>query len=244
MAGEQGYLYEQKCNKKLQKLGVLPGKITDYGGSDNTIPDGAFIYKNKEYKLEYKLDLKADLGQATLAYDMKNKKWYITGKKTPEGLEIQELLKAAGAETLINSKTGWKDLGPPEKILADQAGNRVTKAQATKDYAKFKDKFLAVPSSSTNNYYAAKGIYYIQIGGFGFYHMAKDPANIGAPQFLPNLRVRFRLKAGGSGLNSDTYYNYRFTVALQAQTRPSRSMFDIDRSADFLVPGKSKIKGK
>ena len=242
MAGEQGYLYEKKCNKILDKIGVLPGKITDYGGSDNTIPDGAFRYNGKEYKLEYKLDLKADLGQATLAYDLKAKKWYITGKQTPEGLEIQELLKAAGAEKLINSKVGWKDLGPPEKILAGD--KRVTKAQATKDYAKFKDKFLPVPSSSTNDYYAAKGNYYIQIGGLGFYHMKSDPAGIGAPQFLPNLRVRFRLKAGGSGLNSDSYYNYRFTVALQAVSRPTRSTFDIEKDASFLIPGQSKRRRK
>lgn len=239
MAGERGYQYERDCNRILYKLGVLPGKISDYGGSDNTIPDGAFKYNGKDYKLEYKLDLKADLGQATLSYDTKNKKWFITGKQTPEGLEIQELLRAAGAEKLINSKAGWKDLGTPQKFLTD---GRVTKAQAKKDYATFKDKFLSVPASSTNDYYAAKGNYYIQIGGLGFYHMKSDPAGIGAPQFLPNLRVRFRLKAGGGGLYSDTYYNYRFTVALQAVSRPIRSDFDIEKDASFLIPQETKKK--
>ena len=75
-------------------------------------------------------------------------------------------------------------------------------------------------------------------------YMKSDPAGIGAPQFLPNLRVRFRLKAGGSGLNSDSYYNYRFTVALQAVSRPTRSTFDIEKDASFLIPGQSKRRRK
>ncbi len=240
MAGEQGYLYEKKCNRILKQVGVLPGNINSYGGNKNDVPDGAFKYKEKVYNIEYKLDMRVDLGQATLAYDLKKKKWYITGKATPEGLEIQDMLRAAGAEKLINSSAGWKNFGPPQKVTTE--GGRVTKEQTLQDYANFKDKFLPVPASYTNDYYAAKGNYYIQIGGHGFYHMQKDPAGIGAPQFLPNLRVRFRIK--GDALTSDSFYNYRFTVALQAASRPTRSPFDIERDPSFLIPGKTKIRVK
>lgn len=240
MAGEQGFLYEQKCNRILNRLGVLSGKIKDYGGNKRDVPDGAFNYNGKTYKVEYKLGMKADLGQATLTYDSGKKKWFITGQQTPEGLEIQDMLRAAGAENLINSDAGWKLLGPPQKFLTGE--NRVTKEQAQQDYTNFKDKFLVVPPSYTNDYYAAKGNYYIQIGGFGFYHMQSDPARIGAPQFLPNLRVRFRIK--GDALSSETYYKYRFTVALQAASRPIRSPFDIEKDPSFLIPGKTKIRVK
>ena len=238
MAGELGFQYETKCNKILKKIGVLPGKLSDYGGNLTTAPDGAFKYGSKSYNIEYKLDMRVDLGQATLAYDLKKKKWYITGKQTPEGIEIQEMLRAAGAEKLINSDRGWKNLGVPNKV---KTGNgRVSLEEAKEDYDKFRDRFLPVPASYSNNYYAAKDNYYIQIGGLGFYHMQADPAGIGAPQFLPNLRVRFRIK--GPALNSDTYYNYRFTVALQAASRPTRSPFDIERDPSFLLPGKTKIR--
>lgn len=238
MAGEQGYLYEQKCNRILKRIGVLPGRTTKYGGNKVDVPDGAFKYNDIKYNIEYKLDMRVDLGQATLAYDLGKKRWYITGQQTPEGIEIQDMLRAAGAEKLINSNDGWKSLGPPERVLAGET--RVSREQAQTDYLKFKDKFLPVPSSYTNNYYAAKDTYYIQIGGLGFYHMQSDPARIGAPQFLPNLRVRFRIK--GDALSSETYYKYRFTVALQAASRPTRSPFDIERDPSFLIPGKTKIR--
>lgn len=240
MAGEQGYLYEQRCNRILNKIGVLPGKVSDYGGNNTSSPDGEFKYNGSHYKVEYKLDMRVDLGQASLAYDLKKKKWYITGRSTPEGLEIQDMLRAAGAEKLINSDAGWKSLGVPNKILSEDG--RVTKKQAAQDYKNFKDKFLVVPPHYTNDYYAAKGNYYIQVGGLGFYHMQKDPAGIGAPQFLPNLRVRFRIK--GDAISSDTYYNYRFTVALQAASRPTRSPFDLEKDPSFLIPGETKIRVK
>lgn len=239
MAGTRGYLYEDKCNKILKKVGVLPGKLSDYGGNQTT-SDGAFRYGSKTYNIEYKLDMRVDLGQASLAYDLKRKKWYITGNQTPEGLEIQDMLRSAGAEKLINSDIGWKNFGIPNKIKSKDG--RVTKEQAREDYDNFTNRFLSVPASYTNDYYAAKDNYYIQVGGLGFYHMKYDPAGIGAPQFLPNLRVRFRIK--GPALNSESYYNYRFTVALQAASRPTRSPFDIEKDPSFLIPGKTKIRAK
>lgn len=235
MAGKEGFLYEQTCNKKLQKIGVLSGKVKDYIGHDH---DGAFLYKGKEYKIEYKLDWTADLGQATLSYDLKRGRWFISGSQTPEGLEIQDMLKSVGAEGLINSDEGWKHLGAPQKFL--NANKRVTKEQAAQDYSKYKNRWLSVPSSFTNDYYAAKGVYYIQIGGLGFYHMKKDPARIGAPKFLPNLRLRFRLKPDRGGLESENFYNYRFTVALRAMYRPTISRFDIERNPEFLLEKKKQ----
>ena len=39
-------------------------------------------------------------------------------------------------------------------------------------------QILSVPLSSLFNYYAAKNTYYIQIGGYGMYYMAGNPANL------------------------------------------------------------------
>ena len=99
------------------------------------------------------------------------------------------------------------------------------------DYFRFKDGFLTIPSSALHSYYAAKQTYYIQIGGYGLYYMAANPANLPVPQFNPGLRIRIRLKRGGSS----PIYNYRFTTALQITSKPPRSKFDIDKGVGFLM---------
>lgn len=239
MAGEQGRLYELKCNKKLLAEKLLPNPLAYYGGSDNTAPDGEFIYKKQNYKVEYKLDMKADFGQATLDYDKKKKRWYVTGKKTREGLEIQELMRGAGVEELINSRQGWKDFGIPNKFRVD---GKVTKQQAKEDYEAFSNKYVNIDKSAVNKYYAKKDTYYIQIGDYGLYYMHKNPAGLDIPQFLPSLRVRMRLKAGGSGLNGADYWNYRFVCALQISNLSGiiKSKYDIERDVSFLISLKSK----
>lgn len=229
MAGEQGYLYEKRCNSILLKEGLLGKPLNYYGGSDNTKPDGSFIKDGREYKIEYKLDLKADLGQASLSYE--SGRWVITGKNTPESLEIQELMRAAGAEKLINSQQGWGKRIPNKYKITNR---KVNKKEATEDYRNFPNKYLDVSKGAVNSYYAAKDTYYIQIGGLGFYYMASNPANLDVPKFNPYIRIRFRLKAGGSGLGGIDYYNYRFSVALQAVTKPNMSNADITKDVSFL----------
>lgn len=238
MAGEEGRKYEIKCNKNLLKEGLLPKPLNYYGGSDNTAPDGEFLYKGKPYKVEYKLDMKADFGQATLDHDLKKKKWVITGKNTPESKEIQELMRGAGVENLINSPKGWKQSGIPNKF---RVKDKVTKAQAKEDYEYFGNKYVKIDSTAVNKYYAKKKTYYIQIGGFGLYYMDDNPADLDIPQFDPNLRVRMRLKAGGSGLNGADYWNYRFVCALQVENAVmKKSKYDIEDDVSFLIGVKTK----
>ena len=61
--------------------------------------------------------------------------------------------------------------------------------------------------------------------------MASNPANLPVPRFNGAMKLRIRLKRGGS----TPIYNYRFTTALQVTQKPSKSKFDIDTSMDFLA---------
>ena len=60
--------------------------------------------------------------------------------------------------------------------------------------------------------------------------MKSNPANLPIPQFNPKLRIRIRVKRGGSR----PIDNYRFTTALQVTTKPSKSPYDLDRDVVFL----------
>ena len=224
MAGQQGFAYESRVHNKLKSGGYVPAGFSP-AGSNASAPDGMFIYGGTTHNLEVKLNLATDYGQGSLNYSQGV--WSLGGANTAAAQELRTLMRAVGVESFVNRV--WGVQGAPNKGTVIPA--EFTQAMVTEDYRKFADKFLAIPSSALHSYYAAKGTYYIQVGGYGLYYMASNPAGLDVPQFTPGLRVRIRTKRGGSTPIS----NYRFTTALQITQRPARSSVDIDRSLDFLV---------
>jgi len=224
MAGQQGFAYESRVHNKLKSGGYVPAGFSP-AGSNASAPDGMFIYGGTTHNLEVKLNLATDYGQGSLNYSQGV--WSLGGANTAAADEMRRLLRSVGVEPFVNRV--WGVQGAPNKGTVIPA--EFTQAMVTEDYRKFADKFLAIPSSALHSYYAAKGTYYIQVGGYGLYYMASNPAGLDVPQFTPGLRVRIRTKRGGSTPIS----NYRFTTALQITQRPARSSVDIDRSLDFLV---------
>ena len=223
MAGQQGFAYESRVHNKLKSGGYVPAGFSP-AGSNASAPDGMFIYGGTTHNLEVKLNLATDYGQGSLNYSQGV--WSLGGANTAAADEMRRLLRSVGVEPFVNRV--WGVQGAPNKGTVIPA--EFTQAMVTEDYRKFADKFLAIPSSALHSYYAAKGTYYIQVGGYGLYYMASNPAGLDVPQFTPGLRVRIRTKRGGSTPIS----NYRFTTALQITQRPARSSVDIDRNLDFL----------
>ena len=223
MAGKRGFIYEDKIHAKLKEAGVVPKGFTP-ARSDSSAPDAMFMFNGTSNKLEVKLDLKADYGQGTLDYI--DGVWRLGGANTVEAVVLRELMSSVGIEQFANSEWGKK--GPPFK-------GRFTKEQftpemVTSDYANFANKYKVVSSSLLHNYYASKGTFYIQVGGYGLYYMRSNPLRLPIPQFNPGLRIRIRTKRGGSvPLN-----NYRFTTALQITGRPGISLINLERNADIL----------
>jgi hypothetical protein len=72
--------------------------------------------------------------------------------------------------------------------------------------------------------------------------MGKDPAKLNVPEFKLRLRLRIRLKRGGS----IPIYNYRFTTAIQAVAgtlRKSTYNLDDKKYLEKLVQeSKKKVK--
>ena len=224
MAGQRGFLYEGRVFNKLKSKNLVPSGVRP-AGPDPSKPDAVFLYDKVAHNLEVKLDLATDFGQGTLEY--KDSAWNLGGANTPAAEEMRNILNAVGTVQFTN--TSWGYQGPPNKGTVENKD--ITEEMVREDYRRFKDKFLSVPLSSLFNYYAAKNTYYIQIGGYGTYYMASNPANLPVPRFNGAMKLRIRLKRGGS----TPIYNYRFTTALQVTQKPSKSKFDIDTNMDFLA---------
>ena len=224
MAGQRGFLYEGRVFNKLKSKNLVPSGVRP-AGPDPSKPDAVFLYDKVAHNLEVKLDLATDFGQGTLEY--KDSAWNLGGANTPAAEEMRNILNAVGTVQFTN--TSWGYQGAPNKGTVENKD--ITEEMVREDYRRFKDKFLSVPLSSLFNYYAAKNTYYIQIGGYGTYYMASNPANLPVPRFNGAMKLRIRLKRGGS----TPIYNYRFTTALQVIQKPSKSKFNIDESMNFLV---------
>ena len=225
MADNKGLLYEDTLNKALKKAGVQKQSFQG-AGSDSNAPDAMITFRGKDYKVEVKLDLNVDFGQGSLDYDVKKKKWLLGGANTPAAMQMREFLDMVGVTRIVNR--AWGPLGPPRKFTVPL--NQYRKEDVKADYDRFKDQFIDIPSSAVADYYNHKDTYYIQIGKSGFYYMGKDIAKLGVPEFNLKLKLRIRIKRGGSL----PIYNYRFTTAMQAVIGTLRkSDADLD-DEDFL----------
>jgi hypothetical protein len=224
MADNQGFIYEQKVNRNLKDVGLEDKKFQG-AGADSNAPDGLLLLGGENYKLEIKLDLKVDFGQGSLDYNLKKKKWIMGGSKTASGEAMREFLEVIGVPKMVNQAWGRK--GPPRKFTVPL--DKYTQKDVAHDYASFRDQFVPVPSDAISKYYASKGTNYIQIGTYGLYYMGKDVAGLGCSKFNPMIRLRIRLKRGGSM----PIYNYRFTTALQVISL-SKSNMNLDSRDDLI----------
>jgi hypothetical protein len=139
---------------------------------------------------------------------------------------MREFLTSIKVPELVNKE--WGAAGPPRKFTVPL--DSFKPSDVAHDYAKFKDRFIDVKASAVADYYASKKTYYIQIGKYGLFYMGKDIAKLGVPEFNPKLRLRIRLKRGGSF----PIYNYRFSTALQAVSL-NKSDIDLENVNDLIV---------
>ena len=208
MSDNKGLEYEKVLNKNLQSAGAQRANFRP-AGSDSNAPDAELRIRGYNHKVEVKLDTKVDFGQGSLDYDLKNKKWILGGAKTDSAVQMRKFLEAIGVPKMVNE--AWGQYGPPKKFTVD--AEYYSDSDVAHDYKYFKDVFVNIPKNSVEKYYNSKKTYYIQIGaGFGLYFMGEDVADLKVPRFDLNLRLRIRLKRGGSM----PIYNYRFTTAIQA----------------------------
>jgi len=226
MAGHAGFLYEDKINRILKRAKLQRSSFRSAGAASNA-PDSEFIKNKRDWKLEIKLDLTADFGQGSLSYNLNKKKWIIVGAKTHSAEQMHEFLESIGVTRIVNR--AWKNAGAPRRFTIPLES--YTKEDVNHDYKKFRSIIVSIPTSAVEKYYNSKKTYYIQIGsGFGMYYMGRDYAKIGVPRFNPNLKLRIRIKRGGS----HPIWNYRFSTAIIVRNVPMKSKFDIEKGVEFL----------
>ncbi len=216
----KGLAYEQKIKQML----INNGKLTAEGLSQVTSSgnDAGFTHDGKFYFLEVKNKSAPDYGSKKIIYRPKYKRWeWNVADRDPMTMVFNKF----GILSKIDKFT------PNKYVLMDYQIQEKHKREDMKNFEKKLGKEDISGASLLHQYYSEKECFYIQIEGKGFYHLAKDPANLGVPQFMPGIVIRLRAKPH----SSLPYHNYSFRAVITASRRTfGGSTFDLDRSMDFL----------
>lgn len=216
MGYNKGDSYEEKIFQVLQEKNVLSPEVKR-GGSSNK-PDLIFLHQSRSSSLEVKLDLKADYGQKMLKWEEGVWSWRVDDSVTQLYTHLKILDYINNKKIIPNRYTIPKE--------------QITQAQKTEDQKQFEDK-REVDINALYQYYTNKNCYYIQIGGYGFYHLEQDILELGTPQFKCKMLLRLRAKT----IHSQPLYNYGFYAVLKIAGKPQQiSPYDLEEKEDRIFP--------
>ncbi len=216
MAGyNKGDEYENTIFDILTEKKLIAPNSTR-GGAGNQ-PDIKFLYNSQENNLEVKLDLSADYGQKMLKWSDGIWNWCVDD-----------------VVTRLYTKVGILQIIQDKKYIPNR--HFILKKELTEELRKEDQRqFESVSVISINalyDFYANKNCFYIQVGGYGFYHLKEDILNLGTPQFICNIKLRLRAKV----ISSLPIHNYRFYAVLKIGSKPVTSLYDIEEKNGRIFP--------
>ncbi len=205
-----GYQYERIVSRALTNAGIS-GKIKSYKKSQTSNafqPDLDFIIGGNRYLLEVKQSNKSQMGGTSFRYnpyanDIETMFTPVTDIIPMDDLSIiREILLSK--QTVLNDYLTHINNHPSNKQngFAVQ-GWPFTATRESLDDAR--DVGLLKQVNTTihyntafiHNHYAKKGIFYIQVGGSGLFHLADNPANLPVPQLKGAFDLEVRSAAKG-----------------------------------------------
>lgn len=210
MGYNKGDNYEQSIFDLLTSKGLIVIGSTR-GGAGN-LTDIKFIHNNQECNLEVKLDLEADYGQKMLRWDNGIWSWCVDDAVT-------SFYTSVGVLNIINAK----NFIPNRYSIPKE---EITCQQKKQDQKAFEDK-VEIDINSLYDFYSSKNCYYIQIGGYGFYHLKQDIFSLGTSQFVCKMKLRLRAKT----IHSIPIYKYGFYAVLKVdkKEKPKKSDYDLEQ---------------
>jgi hypothetical protein len=182
--------------------------------------DTGFVYKGVEYFVEVKNKTAPDYGQKGLVWSQIHK-W-----QWRENDSISKMFDAIGVTGLIDPKFVPKLYSVSKHLL--------TPMDRSADQRAFEQSNIPLTGAGyLHDFYARKNCYYIQIEGKGFYHLQKDIAQLGVPQFDPDLTLRLRAKTHAS----IPVHHYSFFAVIQANRRSIRfTKYDLEEKNGRIFP--------
>ena len=184
----KGAKYEKKIWNICSDKELIYPNTTNAGGGDGA--DVFIAHQGNKIAVECKT-FGADYGQNGLYYQGGVWKW---NKDT----EATKYLESLGARSYIpqnfipfNQKPTDED---KQKTWSQDKKKKLGKNERIHDQTGIETS-ISVPKESLEKFYNQKECFYIQIDGYGFYHLGEDKYSLGTAAFDGELSLRFRAKS-------------------------------------------------
>ncbi len=238
-----GDIYELKHYRILQRNGY---DVDPPAGSDNSKADIELRSKvnGETIKLEMKEQLGADYAQMNLNYNNSTNRFWIdkTDRAKAEATATEAALTMIGIAEDLNviayANRHWNpsSTNRPERFnpIYETWNSTTREPGRLSDIANFKDPpNITGPSvrDAIETYYTNKDTYYIQIQGYGLYHMKEDIRNwgtTGLKDSMSSAEIRLRVKTNDAPKNT-----WSFLMALKVMGL-TKSPLDMDK-VDFTA---------
>lgn len=217
MPYNKGDLYEQTIFEILQNKKLIPENFLRAGAGGGA--DVKFVYKSQSYNLEVKADLNADYGQKMLRWNLDSKLWYWSVDNP-----VTQLYTSIGVLDYVNEKKFI-----PNRFTVPT--DRITIQHKKQDQKAFEDRH-DLDIRALYEFYSHKNCYYIQVGGYGFYHLQEDILNLNTTKFNCGIHLRLRAKT----IHSVPIHNYGFYAVIKTNGEPELSAYDIEEKDNRSFP--------
>ena len=207
--GSGGAEYEAQVHSILKSANV-PGLDVGEGGagySRHGAGDIEATLNNKPFNIEVKLNSRAQMGSGSLQYKPETGEFTPTAglKNSADEADLALIIATAKTKTqALNNYLNELSKIPPATHVA-YANNGIPFVASKAALLDLKERKLMaacnVKATLTADHiarlYNKKGVFYIQIGGAGLFHLGSDPLKLGVPKFTGEANIEIRLKSAG-----------------------------------------------
>lgn len=245
----QGCTYEKKVISVLNRSPIA-GTIKK-SDCRSTSVDADININGALYNVEIKSSPRAQMGGGTVSYDGANN---FAMTKEQEDFEITTLILQAiqDNKSKIDEMLFFIKNQKPQDVQNRIVGFPLVSTHTAWHLAQTKNKLVNLKVSASinwiRNFYAKKGVDYIQIGGAGLFYLSDNPANLPIPQLDGEVDLEIRTGANGArprkyGKNKLTYLVVGGFLRVQARLKiNSSSPYSLDNPQsiqDMLLDMKS-----
>jgi len=206
--GKAGPEYEAKVLKALGAARV-PGLDfkgdTGAGFSRFGAGDIEASYNGKPFNIEVKASVLDQMGGGSVKFDgnMWSPSPALQAAVEPDDIDL--ILEAAkGAEPALQAYLEELRTKEPQEFHAQNKGipfvaeyNAREELKAS-GHHKALNQIVTIDERYIVALYNKKGVYYIQVGGAGLFHLGSDPLELGAPAFKGTVNVEMRIGFAGT----------------------------------------------
>jgi hypothetical protein len=234
MGYNRGDTYEEHIYEISKNQGIIPPGSSRAGAAANA-PDLLFRHLGNDYKLEIKHNItNPDYGQRRVHFYPQTRSW-----KWALNDELSEYYDELNLTDNIPSDLYpiWyqkRTMKSGDSMYTANGNTEYTEADLKTDQGNFKFNHIQIPRDVLFKYYAVRDTHYIQVDGSGLYHLDKDVAQIGTPQFDGNPHFRFRVKRQSSKVAAHKC-QFLGVIKLIKKNNPSPSHLNLD--TDALLEG-------